>query len=159
MSLRIRFRCPECEQGARLEIPHAESWQCPKCDHWQDLKWNSEEALHACLICGNCELYKKKDFPHWLGLTILAAACLAFLWAHWLYDPILAWIILIGSAAFDGLFYLWVGDAIVCYRCAAEYRGLIPGVEHKPFELTIAERYRQESLRRRQLQSERKPAS
>ena len=159
MSLRIQFRCPECEQGARLELSQAGTWQCPKCDHWQDMRWNPAEALPACLICGNGELYKKKDFPHRLGLTILAVACVAFLWAHWLYDPVLAWIILIGSAAFDGLFYLWVGDAIVCYRCGAEYRGLIPGPEHKPFELTIAERYRQERLRRRQLQSERKPAS
>src|SRR6266849_6759947 len=101
----------------------------------------------------------KGDCPHWLGLTILALACLAFLWAHWRYDPLMAWIILIGSAAFDGLFYLWVGDAIVCYRCGAEHRGFIPGPEHKPFELTIAERYRQERLRRMELQSERKPTS
>jgi hypothetical protein len=105
------------------------------------------------VVCGNHELYKKKDFPHWLGLTILAMACLAFLWAHWKYDPWIAWAILIGSAAFDGLFYLWVGDVIVCYRCGAEHRGGTPGDSHKPFELTIAERYRQERLRRKEFQS------
>ena len=25
-------------------------------------------------MCGNHELYKKKDFPQWLGMTILIAA-------------------------------------------------------------------------------------
>lgn len=111
-------------------------------------------TLATCALCANGELYKKKNFPHWLGLTILAFACLAFLWAHWKYDPLTAWAILIGSAAFDGLFYLWVGDAVVCYRCGAEYRGFIPSSSHLPFELTVAERFRQERLRREKLQSD-----
>ena len=159
MSLRIGFRCPECDHWARLDLSQAGIWQCPMCDHLRDFSPDLEEGLPTCLICCNRELYKKKDFPHWLGLTILTLACLAFLWAHWRYDPLMAWMILIGSAAFDGLFYLWVGDAIVCYRCGAEHRGFIPSVEHKPFELTIAERYRQERLRRMELGSERKPTS
>jgi len=159
MSLRIRFRCPECDDAARLDLSQSRTWQCPRCDHWQDLKAYQEGQLSACLLCRNRELYKKKDFPHWLGLTILTVACLAFLWAHGRYHPGIAWMILIGSAAFDGLLYFWVGDAIVCYRCGAEYRGVIPSAEHKPFELTIAERYRQERLRRTELESERKPTS
>ena len=42
--------------------------------------------------------------------------------------------------------------SIVCYRCHAHYRGFAASAEHKPFELTIHERYRQERLRREQLQ-------
>ncbi|HMC88193.1 MAG TPA: hypothetical protein VKI17_01535, partial [Gemmataceae bacterium] len=57
-----------------------------------------------------------------------------------------------------GLLYLWVGDVIVCYRCQAHYRGCESGPKHKPHELGIAERYRQERLRREQLQAARKPA-
>jgi hypothetical protein len=34
-------------------------------------------VLGACAVCGNQELFKKKDFPHWLGMTILVVACLA----------------------------------------------------------------------------------
>jgi hypothetical protein len=154
--MRLRFRCPECEQRSELSLPSAGAWQCPRCDHWLTLPQNLDKDLPECVICKNRELYKKKDFPHWLGLTILTVACLAFLWAHWAYDPWTAWAILIGSAAFDGLFYLWVGDAIVCYRCAAEYRGFRPEAHHKPFELTIAERYRQERLRRKQLEAEKR---
>jgi hypothetical protein len=106
------------------------------------------------MICGNHELFKKKNFPHWLGLSLLALACIAFLWAHGKYDPMTAWAILIVSAAIDGFFYLWVGDAIVCYRCSAQYSGFIPGSAHLPFELTVAERYRQERLRLQKLDSE-----
>jgi len=112
--------------------------------------------LHTCAICGNSELYKKKDFPHWLGLTILTVACLGSIIPYWLYHQWLTWAILIGSAAFDGLLYLWVGDVVVCYRCQAHYRSMAPSGQHKPFELGIAERYRQEKVRREELQSQRR---
>jgi hypothetical protein len=107
--------------------------------------------VRACRVCGDRELYKKKDFPHWLGLTILTAACLGSIIPYWLYHQWLTWTILIGSALFDGLLYRWVGDVIVCYRCQAQYRGFQATDEHKPFELGIAERYRQERIRREQL--------
>jgi hypothetical protein len=110
--------------------------------------------MTACRLCGNTELYRKKDFPHWLGLTILTAACLIFFVAQGCYWPVVGWTVLLGSALFDGLLYLWVKDVVVCYRCGAHYRNLPSGLTHDPFDLGIAERYRQEQLRRRQLQAE-----
>jgi hypothetical protein len=107
--------------------------------------------LATCALCGNGELYKKKDFPHSLGMAILALACLASTITYWLYSKYWTWAILIGSAAFDGLLYLWVKDAVVCYRCNAHYRGVPAGSGHAPFELTIFERYRQERARSEQL--------
>jgi hypothetical protein len=106
--------------------------------------------LKHCTICGNAELYKKKGFPHWLGLTILGGACLAFLVLNLLYWQWWAWAALIGSAVFDGLLYLWVPDVIVCYRCDAHHSGIDSSASYEPFELTIAERYRQERIRRKQ---------
>jgi hypothetical protein len=150
--MNIRFACPVCDTPGRLEVPGCREWQCPRCDHRLHLPPEAEDpALPLCPICGNAELYKKKDFPHSLGMTILVLACLASTVTYWLYDPWLTWAILIGSAAFDGLLYLWVKDAIVCYRCQAEFRGVPAGTEHKPFELTIHERYRQQRLRSEQL--------
>jgi hypothetical protein len=111
-----------------------------------------DPALPACVVCGNHELYKKKDFPHGLGMGILAAACVVSTVFYLLYEKTLTWAVLLGSAAFDGLLYLWVGDVVVCYRCHAHYRGVRPNAEHKPFELTVHERYRQERLRREQLE-------
>ncbi len=71
----------------------------------------------------------------------------------------LTWGILIGSAAFDGILYLLVKDAVVCYRCQAHYRGVPAQAHHLPFELTVHERYRQEKLRREELRAKNKAAS
>jgi hypothetical protein len=108
-------------------------------------------------LCGNRVLYKKKDFPHWLGLSLLTVACVVFFVAQNLYYPWFAWSVLIGSAIVDGGLYLWVGDAIVCYRCGGHFHGLEASPAHQPFELGIAERYRQERLRREALQRQAKP--
>jgi hypothetical protein len=145
-----RFDCPICEYAGRIEVPGRSEWQCPQCDHLLRLG-EVDAALSCCAVCGNSELYKKKDFPHSLGMGILVLACLASTVTYWLYDKWMTWAILIGSAAFDGLLYLWVKDVIVCYRCHAHFRGVAVNDEHKPFELTIHERYRQERLRREQL--------
>ena len=153
--MKLRFACPGCERDARVELPGPAEWQCPDCDHLQRLPASiTSTDLSTCPLCGNHELYKKKDFPHALGLTILTVACVAFFLAQNFYHPWAAWIILIGSALLDGGLYLWVGDAIVCYRCGAHYHGLAAGPAHQPFELGIGERYRQERLRREQLQRE-----
>jgi len=150
--MNIRFACPVCEYPGRIDVSQPSEWQCPQCDHLLRLPADAADAaLPTCTLCGNSELYKKKDFPHSLGMSILVLACLASTVTYWLYDQWLTWAILIGSAAFDGLLYLWVKDVIVCYRCHAHFRGVADNPEHKPFELTIHERYRQERLRREQL--------
>ena len=151
----IRFPCPICEHPAHVAAPAR--WQCPACDH--ALEVQPEIAcgrVITCGVCGNRELYKKKDFPHWLGLTILGVACLAFVMLQGYYHQWLGWAIFIGSAAFDGLLYLMVGDVVVCYRCGAHHRGLPTGSGHPPFELGVAERYRQERIRRLRLEAEKK---
>jgi hypothetical protein len=85
-------------------------------------------------------------------MTILVLACIASFVTYAWYEKWLTWAILIGTAAFDGLLYLLVGDAVVCYRCGAHHRGLTPGPHHRPHDLGTAERYRQERIRREQLQ-------
>lgn len=102
-------------------------------------------------MCGNHELYKKKNFPHWLGMSLLVLACVASVIAYGLYEKWLTWAILIGAAVFDGILYLCVGDVVVCYRCNAHYRGAATTAAHPPYELTIGERYRQERIRREQM--------
>ncbi len=149
--MNVTFACPVCERPSRLELlSSATTWQCPGCDH--RLEIGPAGDLACCAVCGNAELYKKKDFPHSLGLTILTVACVAFFLLQALYRQWWAWAILIGSALLDGFLYLWVGDAVVCYRCGAVHRGTVPGPAHQPFELIIGERYRQERLRREELQ-------
>jgi hypothetical protein len=88
-------------------------------------------------------------------MLILIVACIGFLVAINLYLQWLAWGILLGSALLDGILYMWVGDVVVCYRCSAHHRGFPPNPAHQPFDLGIGERYRQEKLRREQMQAER----
>lgn len=150
--MNIRFICLECEYPGRLVLPASRNWRCPSCDYLLTFKQaDAGESLSSCLLCGNQELYKKKNFPHWLGMSILVVACLAFLMLNAVFSKWWAWTILLGSAIFDGLLYVWVPDVIVCYRCGAHYRGFPPNPEHKPFELGVGERYRQEKIRRKQL--------
>src|SRR5579885_2907504 len=148
--MNVSFSCPECEHPGRVRLGDSADWQCPGCDHLLRLP-AAEAALPACAVCGNHELYKKKDFPHGLGMTILVLACTAATITYALHEFWATWAILIGSALFDGLLYLWVKDVIVCYRCLAPFRGVGPNPAHKPFELTTHERYRQERIRREQL--------
>jgi uncharacterized paraquat-inducible protein A len=130
-----------------VDVPGEKRWSCPRCDHVVELPAEANAAVPACPVCGNGELYKKKDFPHGLGMTILVLACLASTITYARAERWATWAILIGSALFDGLLYLWVKDVIVCYRCHAHVRGVAPTPAHRPFELTIGERYRQERMR------------
>lgn len=161
--MEIHFACPVCERPAKAHVPGRPSWQCPGCDHLVALAapempaaTGPETNLAACLICGNVELYKKKAFPHWLGLSLLSAACLAFLVLNALRWYLWAWVSLLGSALIDLVLYLFVGDAIVCYRCGAHHSCAKAAVAHKPYELIIAERYRQEKLRHIQIHADKK---
>ncbi len=153
--MNVTFACPACEQPARVRLAGPVAWQCPHCDHSLQLE-PPAGPLTECLVCGNHELYKKKDFPHGLGLAILTLACVASVFTYGWYEKWLTWAILIGTAIFDGVLYLMVGDAVVCYRCQAHYRKLAPGQDHKPFDLGTAERYRQERIRREQMEADRK---
>lgn len=151
--MNVCFSCPICDCPERVELAGAFDWQCPGCEHRMHLE-AGDPALPRCELCGTTDLYKKKDFPQWLGMSILVGACIFSVITYWLYEPLWTWVILIGSAVFDGLLYLWVGDALVCYRCNAHYRGFQATDAHQPFEITIGERYRQERLRRAQLKNE-----
>jgi hypothetical protein len=139
-----------------LDTSAGREWKCPLCDHLVRVD-ASEPGVNlptACLLCGERDLYKKKGFPHWLGLTILAAACLAFFGLSLMYLQYWAWAILLASAVVDGLLYLYVPDVVVCYRCGTNHCGVGATEGYRPFELAIAERFRQERIRREQRKSQ-----
>ena len=156
--MNVRFACPVCDYpGGRLDLASAGEWRCPACDHVVAAS-PPEPHLPACALCGCADLYKKKDFPHGLGMGILVAALVASSVTYLLYLKWLTWTILLGSALFDGLLYLWVKDVVVCYRCGAHHRG-VKSEPFQPHDLGTAERYRQERIRRDQLQAEKKPTT
>jgi len=148
--VKVTFACPTCDQPAVTPIDQASDWQCTECDHRLHLN-AAESGLPTCLVCGNHELYKQKDFPQWLGMGILLVAILLSIIAYYWYEKWWTWSFLIGSAIIDVVMFLLVGDVIVCYRCQAHYRGFTATAAHQPFEIAIGERYRQERIRLEQL--------
>jgi uncharacterized protein YbaR (Trm112 family) len=148
----LTFACPSCDRPAALPIEQARDWQCPACDHRLRLI-AAETALPTCVVCGCHEFYKRKDFPQWLGMTILLSACVLSTVTYYAYEKWWTWSFLIGSAILDGALYLMVGDVLVCYRCQAHYRGFTTTDAHQPFEITIGERYRQEKIRQERLKA------
>src|SRR5947209_3283196 len=92
--MNVTFTCPFCEYPGRLPLPGPTDWQCPGCDH--RLRVDTREgrgSLCTCAICGNADLYKKKDFPHALGMAILIVACLASVFSYGWYEKWLTWAI------------------------------------------------------------------
>jgi uncharacterized protein (DUF983 family) len=148
----VTFACPSCDQPAKTSVDQPIDWQCTACDHRLHLN-AAEKTLPTCVVCGTHELYKKKDFPQWLGMSILVGAIILSTITYLNYQKWWSWSFLIGSAIIDGVMYLMVGDAIVCYRCQSHYRGVAPNEAHQPFEITIGERYRQERMRKEQLKA------
>ena len=150
--MKVLFRCPECDAPGGISLDQAADWHCSNCPHHQQFLPATAD-LHACAVCGNHELYKQKDFPHRLGLIVLITAFVASVFTYGWYEKWLTWAILIGTAIFDGTLYLWVGDALVCYRCHAHHKGFPALAEHLPFEITVGERYRQQRIREERLNS------
>jgi uncharacterized protein (DUF983 family) len=150
--VKVAFACPACNEPASVPIDQPSDWQCPACDHRLHLT-AAEQPLHHCSACGNHELYKRKDFPHTLGMAILVVALTMSIYTYWAYEKWWTWLFLLGSAAIDGIMYLIVGDVIVCYRCEAHHRGFTSTDAHQPFEIEIGERYRQEKIRLERMKS------
>ena len=148
--MNVTLACPSCDQPSATPIEQACDWQCPACDHRLHLS-AAEVELPTCVVCGCHEFYKRKDFPQWLGMTILIAACVLSVLTYYWYEKWWTWSILIGSAIIDGGMFLMVGDVLVCYRCQAHYRGFTTTAAHLPFEITIGERYRQEKIRQERM--------
>jgi len=148
--VKVVFACPQCDVPGQTAVDRPADWQCLACGYAQHLS-QADPVLPACLVCGNGELFRKKNFPHGLGIGILVLGFVGFFVFQFWYLPWLAWSILIGTWLIDSVLYLLVGDVLVCYRCNAHYTGFPISRTHQPHELSIGERYRQERLRREQL--------
>ena len=157
----LSFECPACNAPNRLELSLKQTAiVCQDCSHTTPARPGSVDdvKLLRCVLCGTEELYVQKDFPHRLGLTIVGLGIVLSSVAWGLRRSLLALGILLLTAALDACLYYLVGDATVCYRCLAQYRGNERNPAHAPFELAIGERYRQERLRLEKLRGKAGPA-
>jgi len=148
--MKINFACPRCERSGRAEMAAgAGALVCPHCGLELAIPPAAIEngELHHCLACPSVDLFIRKDFPQRLGVTIVilgfAISCFMW-WNYWLYAT---FGVLFATALIDVLLFALVGDALVCYRCGAEYRQLESMAAHGPFNLDTHERYRQQAAR------------
>jgi hypothetical protein len=112
------------------------------------------EGLTQCLVCGSRDLFVRKDFPQRLGVGLVVVGFIASSIAWSQYMTLLTFAILFATALVDVVLYLIVGEALVCYRCHAQYR-TVEGVEHHPaFNLETHERYRQQAARLKNVSSQ-----
>ena len=162
--MQITFSCPACGQRtgtgeidtaqtssaseAATEHPH-NGVSCPNCD-W-DRPLTPDELVDGrpgrCLICGNHDLWRQKDFPPGLGLVIVAAGAILSSIAWYFHRPKTAIGTLMAFALADMVVFAVMPDVLVCYRCRARHHGTNPSAEHPAFDHELAERYRQEEIR------------
>ena len=103
--------------------------------------------LCRCLVCPSTDLFVRKDFPQRLGVGIVLLGIIgsSVAWGYSL--PIMTFAVLFATALVDVVLYLLVPDALMCYRCGAQYR-LSQGMDrHGAFNLETHERYRQQAAR------------
>jgi len=103
--------------------------------------------LAYCLICHSKDLFVRKDFPQRLGILLVVIGFIASGIAWFYYKIALTFGILIATAGIDVLLYLFVGDALECYRCHALFRRVTIDDQHGAFNLETHERYRQLTAR------------
>ncbi len=149
----LTFCCPRCERTSRVQVGPGESVRCASCG-WQRAASSgdfSQGKPARCLVCGCNDLWRQKDFSARVGLLMVGTAILCSTIAYAFWQPVLALAILMAFALVDALFFLFMPDVSVCYRCAARHGGSEPAGTHESFDLEVAERYRQERLRRQTL--------
>jgi NAD-dependent SIR2 family protein deacetylase len=144
--MNVTFACPACEGAARLPLSaETDHLDCPHCGQSIAVPPAAvhEHGLHRCVICPSTDLFVRKDFPQRLGVALVTLGIVGSSIA-WYGDHVkTTFAILFLTALADLALYLCVGDALMCYRCHAEYRQVDQLLEHGPFDLETHERHRQ----------------
>ncbi|MCG8586729.1 MAG: hypothetical protein MI757_18660 [Pirellulales bacterium] len=146
----VSWNCPACERTSHTRwSPEDASLDCQHCGHRiaTPQETDSDGKLTSCVVCGCNELFVRKDFPQRLGvlIVIIGFAISTVFWAYRM--PIAAFAAMFAVAAIDFALYFFVPNALMCYRCHAQYRGSADMGDFGAFELETHERYRQQAAR------------
>ena len=107
----------------------------------------TDDVPRVCLVCGNEDLWRQKDFSQRLGVSIvvLGAVLSSIAWSQ--HMPLTSLGILMLFALADLALFVVLPDVLVCYRCRSRHRGVGSAAGHEGFDHELAERYRQEQMR------------
>ena len=148
--MNVTYSCPKCDHAERVHFTaDSPTIACGHCE--QELRLPADAIVDQrpcrCLVCPSTDLYIRKDFPQRLGVALVVAGILGSSVA-WYYTAIYwTYGILFATALLDVVLYTIVGNALMCYRCHAQYRGVQETESHGAFRLETHERYRQLAAR------------
>lgn len=149
-AMHVTFVCSHCQQPVRAAFSSASvDVSCPSCRRALEVPGDAfaTGTLQRCLVCPSQDMFLRKDFPQRLGVAIVVLGFIASSIAWGYYHQYLTFGILFAVALIDVVLYLFVPDALMCYRCGAMYRG-VPDLErHQRFDLTVHEKHRQQAAR------------
>ena len=148
--MNVTYACPSCHEGVRLQFDaNTRELTCPHCQGSIaiDAKIVTDNRVKRCLVCPSTDLFVRKDFPQRLGVALVVAGIVGSSIA-WYYSN-LFWTfgILFATALIDVVLYMVVGNALMCYRCGAQYRDVAELDSHRQFDLETHEKYRQLAAR------------
>lgn len=148
--MNVTYACPHCDATSRAEfVSDTRELECPHCHKRLAVPQDALDGqrVRRCLVCPSTDLYVRKDFPQRLGVALVALGIVgsSIAWYHanltWTFG------ILFATALVDVVLYALVGDALMCYRCDALYRGVEEIEAHGQFDLETHEKYRQLAAR------------
>lgn len=148
--MNVTYSCPHCREGVRTDVAATDAaLVCPHCAGAVNVPRDASAGgqLCRCLVCPSTDLFVRKDFPQRLGVAVVAFGIIgsSIAWGYSL--PIVTFGILFATALVDVVLYMLVPNALMCYRCGAQYR-MAEGMDrHGAFNLETHERYRQQAAR------------
>jgi hypothetical protein len=148
--MHVTYACQACDAALRQEFDESTAaLGCPHCQQQVELPSGAVTGsrVRRCLVCPSHDLYVRKDFPQRLGVLLVAVGIIGSSIA-W-YNANIGWTfgILFATALADLLLFAVVGNALMCYRCGAQYRGVAEMESHGHFNLETHEKYRQLAAR------------
>lgn len=111
------------------------------CLDW-DQAFDDHDHLRRCPACGCRDLYVRKDFHQVTGLAIVLLAGVVAMVLFGMQQVFTAMIVLGLVVLLDVIIYFFTKRCLVCYRCRSEFRDTPISRHHRPWDLSIGEKYR-----------------
>jgi hypothetical protein len=132
----IAFACPGCGREALSGADGRGA--CAACgrETLLDVSGLAGDPPHVerCPACAGQQLYVLRDFNQKVGLGVLAVGVVLVPFTPF-YSSLAAAVVL------DSIFYAFVPEITICYRCHAHFRRFARNPQHQAFDLHLAEQY------------------
>ncbi len=129
----VAIQCPQCQKYSLAPLSDKSPIICSNCSKkWGEFS-TKELAFERCGLCGGNQFYIQKDFNQAVGCGIMLIGIF--------FVPVTYGLSMVVCALVDWWFYHQVPTMVVCYKCAADYRGIPPLPHFKVFMHHIGVRY------------------